>query len=230
MSRISVKLESRQLLYGQSDSLVFATLLNGEAVALSAASFVVYWEGGTEIKKSGNASVATNVVTIPFDGTEFDDSGMIRVLLSVTRSTGGQVWKTQHLCHVVYHKLVTDVDDDTLKNYFPNLVSQIWTTQTNYQKQIDQAFDDVLDAVYRAGYNGSILVDGGELNKAVVWKTFSIIFMGFMKQPDDVWAFRYAEMEKKYTEIMSSIVLNLSPDESGAPTETVNTGPIRFAR
>lgn len=225
---ISVIQSSQQVYCGRADSLSFSTLLNGEAVALSAASFVVY--RGSEEIASGNCVVTVNVAVASLAANTFDIPAQYRVVLSTTRTTGGAVTVTQHLIWAVYHKLVPMVDDATLMRRVPTLAEDIWSGETNFQDQIDEAFDDILDELWRAGYDGSVLVDAGQLNSALTWKSLSVIFWGFIRGDGDVWDRRYQDAEKKYSEIMASLKLDISPDLSGIPLREANLATVRLRR
>jgi len=224
----SITLESSQVQFERADSLVFYSLHSGGAVALSAASFIIY--DGSTVKKSGNATVATNKATVSLLGTEFTDPGQYRIVLSTTRTTGTEVLTTQHLFWVVRHKLVPMVDDTVLKKYVPALVGHLWTNETTYQDQIDQAFVDVLADLGRRGYDGSMMVDSGQLNQLLTWKSLETIFFGFIRSADDIWHERWEIAKGRYDDVMNDVKLDLSTDLSGVPNAQSNIGTIRFNR
>ncbi|HSW63878.1 MAG TPA: hypothetical protein VLH56_11325 [Dissulfurispiraceae bacterium] len=224
----SVIQSSRQVYCGRADSLSLSTLLDGEAVALSAASFIVY--RGSEEIVSGNCTVVGNVSTVSFGASTFDVPAEYRLVLTTTRSTGGAVMVTQHLFWAVYHKLLPMVDDTVLMRRVPTLADDIWSGETNYQDQIDEAFSDILDDLWRSGYDSSVLVDAGQLNSALTWKSLAVIFWGFMRADGDVWDRRYQDAEKKYSDVMASIKLDIAPDYSGIPTREANMATIRMRR
>jgi hypothetical protein len=49
------------------------------------------------------------------------------------------------------------VTDNDLKSFYPNLVSQIWAKQPNYQKQIDTAYSILMDDLHNAGINPTLI-------------------------------------------------------------------------
>lgn len=220
----TVSLESPQVRFGAADTLVFYVLHDGGAVALSAASFVVY--DGSTIKTSGNAAVSGNRATVSLLGTEFTDPGQYRIVMSFTRSTGPEYLTTQHLFWAVRHKLVPMVDDAVLMKYVPSLTKHLWTGETTYQDQIDRAFLDVLDDLARAGYTGATIVDSGQLNQLLTWKSLQTIYYGFIRATDDVWKMRHDDAAKKYEDIISDVKLLLSTDLSGVPSDEANVGTI----
>jgi hypothetical protein len=225
----SVVFADPQLFFEKADTLVLSTLLNGEAVALSAASFVVY--SGTETIKSGNCLVSNpGVITISFDGTEFDIPGRYRLQLSTTQSTGGAVMVTQHLFWVVRHKLIPMVSDAALESYYPQLDDELWAGETSWQDQIDQAFRDVTNQLYRDGYDGAFLVDAGQLNDAVAHKALAIIFRGFKRAEGDIWHVRQKEEEQDYDRIYSSLKLDIDKSLNGVPNEVTKMATIRAVR
>lgn len=225
---MSLILADKQVQINRADSLSFSALHSGGAVALSAASFTFY--RGTEIMLTGNGTAVGNVVTISIPANTFDLAGQYRLVLNVTRSTGGAVLTTQHLIWAVYHKLVPMVDDAVLLKYAPTIGDDVPEGETNWQDQIDQAFDDVLDDLGRRGYDGSVVVDAGQLNKLVTFKALAIIFWGMTRSPDDGWRMKYEDAKAEYDRTLGSIVLDISEDRSGVPTTKTQFATTRMVR
>jgi hypothetical protein len=116
---------------------------------------------------------------------------------------------------VVLNKISPCIVDADLKEYYPELTDEIWSTESNYDDQIQEAFKVLKRDLKNKGNRPHMLIDGSQLRIPLIHKTFEIIFRGFFKEEGDKWHLLYKEHEGKYTNEFDSLIIKYDADEDG---------------
>jgi hypothetical protein len=114
---------------------------------------------------------------------------------------------------VVLSKIKPTVVDEDLKNYFPQLAEEIWADETNYDKQIQEAFRIIKRDIKDKGRRPAMLIDGMQIRELLIIKAFELIFFEFAKSEEDIWWKRYQEMKDRYRERFDKLVIKYDRDE-----------------
>ena len=135
---------------------------------------------------------------------------------------------------IVIQPLRCTVIDNDLKAYAPAIVTKIWSTQTAYDTQIQEAFKVVKRDIKNKGKRPTMLIDGSQVRELVILKTFEMIAFDFAKDKDDVWWARFEKYAERYAAALASIVIKYDVDESGTidagEGEEVTLGQIYLQR
>ena len=168
----------------------------GAATAVSSASYILYSSGNAE-KASGDLMPVANKLTVSIASTvftEIEEDCRVQWKFMVS----GVAYKFNNLFDVVKNKIINCVTDVDLKKYHPDLADDLWATQTNYEKQIQQAFIDVKTDIKNKGNRCSLLIDFEQIKPLIILKTFVMIFYGFTRNTDDIWWARFEKEMLRY--------------------------------
>lgn len=127
---------------------------------------------------------------------------------------------------VVLTALKANVIDADLKRYFPQIVSDIWAEEVNYDGQIQEAFRLVKRLIKDRGRRPAMLIDGSQVRELVIIKTFEIIFFNFSKTPDDIWWRRYEQYKEVFQQRFDALVIKYDEDESGTIDDSEAGGSL----
>ncbi len=188
------------------------------------------YEGGTQLVPSS----ATITIKDP-DGEEqikdetmsIDENGTMTYTLAATKTT--KLWENaiievNYIVSSITYKAVFHFDvvlcqikptvvDADLKNYFPQLAEEIWASETNYDKQIQEAFRIIKRDIKDKGRRPAMLIDGMQVRELLIIKAFELIFFEFAKSEEDIWWKRYEEMRARYKERFDKLVIKYDRDE-----------------
>ena len=136
------------------------------------------------------------------------------------------------LFDVVIYPLTCTVIDTDLKAYAPQIADDIWSTQTSYDTQIQEAFKLIKRAIKNKGKRPSLIIDGSQVRELIILKTFEMICFDFAKDPADIWFARYEKYKTAYEEAFASLNIKYDEDESGNITteEVAALGQINLQR
>lgn len=122
-------------------------------------------------------------------------------------------YKAVFFFDVVLNKLKCDVTDADLLNYEPDFAAEEWPSQDDYDPQIQEAFLDVKQDIKNKGKRPSLLIDGRQLRKTIIFKTLEIIFMAFAKSTEDVNWEKYLKYKTAYETQFAALVIKYDEDE-----------------
>jgi hypothetical protein len=134
---------------------------------------------------------------------------------------------------VVICPLKPTVTDTDLKTYFPQLGEEIWDGETNYDKQIQEAFKIIKRDIKNKGRRPSMLLDSAQIRELLILKAFELIFFDFAKSEDDIWWKRYEEMKEKYKTAFENLLIKYDQDQDSlidSTEKTISLGQIVLER
>jgi len=128
-------------------------------------------------------------------------------------------YKMVSLFDVVINKLKCSVLDANLKDYYPKMADEIWSEQSNYDDQIQEAFLEVKRDIKDKGKRPAMLIDGSQIRELIIAKSFEIIFFSMMKEEGDKWFIRHEKEAQKYKDKIAKLLIHYDIDESGTIEE-----------
>lgn len=136
-------------------------------------------------------------------------------IIEITYTINSVDHKMLRFFDVVLNKISPCIVDEDLKDYYPELADEIWSGETNYDQQIQEAFIQIKRDLKNKGRRPHMLIDGSQLRTPLIHKTFEIIFRGFFKEAGDQWHELYKEHEQKYKDEFADLVIKYDSDEDG---------------
>ena len=158
------------------------------------------------------ASGGTMTYTLPAANT---NTLRENAIIEITYTISSVDHKMVRFFDVVLNKLSPCVVDADLKEYYPELTDEIWSGESNYDDQIQEAFRILKRELKNKGNRPHMLIDGSQLRIPLIHKTFEIIFRGFFKEAGDKWHELYKEHEKKFEDEFEELVIKYDSDEDG---------------
>jgi len=134
-------------------------------------------------------------------------------LIEVNYVANDKSFKSIFYFDVVICPLKPTVTDTDLKTYFPQLGEEIWAGETNYDKQIQEAFRIIKRDIKNKGRRPSMLLDGTQIRELLILKAFELIFFDFAKSEGDIWWKRYEEVKEKYKTTFENLLIKYDQDE-----------------
>lgn len=156
-----------------------------------------------------NGTMAYSLTTT-YTGTLWENA-----IIELSYVVSSVTYKAIFLFDVVLNRLKCNIIDTDLKDYFPALAAEIWSVQTNYDKQIQEAFNIVKRDIKDKGRRPHMLIDGSQIRECLILKTFDLIFFAFAKTEEDIWWNRYMMFKEKYDDRFSKLVIKYDTDEDG---------------
>ena len=154
-------------------------------------------------------------------------------IIEITYTISSVDRKMVRFFDVVRNKISPCIVDADLKEYYPELADEIWSGETNYDDQIQEAFKILKRDLKNKGRRPHMLIDGSQLRIPLIHKTFEIIFRGFFKEAGDKWHELYKEHEQKFKDEFADLVIKYDSDEDGnidRDEKTVLAGHIDLER
>ncbi len=171
---------------------------------------------------SGVALVTDQTVSIAAGGTmtytlPAANTGLLyeNAIIEITYTISSIDHKMVRFFDVVLNKLSPCIVDEDLKEYYPELADEIWSEESNYDDQIQEAFKATKRELKNKGNRPHMLIDGSQLRIPLIHKTFEIIFRGFFKEAGDKWHELYKEHEQKFKDEFEALVIKYDSDEDG---------------
>jgi len=144
-------------------------------------------------------------------------------LIEVNYVAGDKSFKSIFYFDVVICPLKPTVTDADLQTYFPQLGEEIWVGETNYDKQIQEAFRIIKRDIKNKGRRPSMLLDGSQVRELLIIKAFELIFFDFAKSEGDIWWKRYEEMKEKYKTAFENLLIKYDQDQDSLIDSTEKT-------
>lgn len=115
------------------------------------------------------------------------------------------------------------VEPDATSKYF---VKRQFTTE------LQEGFEQVEEDLARLGKRISLVVDPAQIKRLILLKAAMIACFAQVKDPADKWRFRYDELNKSYSSILSSgaFVYDANEDGNIGSDETAATSQIQAVR
>lgn len=205
---ISTQVSSNEVLKATAESISLTIYSAGTAATLSSCTYRILDSGGN-VEASGSITPVANVMTVSIPATIFtviEDN--CRVEWSFTVSSVKYV--VNSLFDVVSSKIFNCVVDQDLKDKYPYLSKELWSTQTNFSIQIDDAFKAVKTDIKNRGNYGRLLIDSEQIKPLIVHKALQTIFLPRSRQagapgiPGDLWWNLGTYHEKEYSKLFDS--------------------------
>ena len=134
-------------------------------------------------------------------------------LIEINYVDDDKSFKSLFYFDVVICPIKPTITDADLKTYFPQLGEEIWAGETNYDKQIQEAFRIIKRDIKNKGRRPSMLIDGTQVRELLILKAFELIFFDFAKSEEDIWWKRYEEMKEKYKTAFENLLIKYDQDE-----------------
>lgn len=118
--------------------------------------------------------------------------------------------------------LVNCVITSDLQAEYPTLDDDRWLSQSNYQAQINKAFETVevdLEAKMETG-KADWIIDSNQLKNMIINYSLYLIFRAFMKGPDDLFNFYRQEHKDRYAELMKNVRFKYDVDDDADVDKT----------
>ena len=181
----------------------------------SSATITVKDAAGTALVTAQAVSVAisgTMTYTLPAANTaDLIEDGIIELTYIISAITYLAVF----LYDVVLNKLKPTIIDQDLKNYAPQLADEIWSEQTNFDTQIQEAFRVIKRNIKDKGRRPHMLIDGSQLREVHIIKTMELIYFDFSKAVNDIFWEKYLVMKERYGELFDKLAIKYDSDEDG---------------
>jgi len=199
---ISTQVSSNEVLKATVESISLTVYSAGAAATLSSCTYRLLDSGGN-VEASGLITPVSNVMTISIPATIFTDiENNCRVEWSFTVSSVKYVINS--LFDVVSSKIFNCVVDQDLKDKYPHLSKELWSTQTNFSIQIEDAFKAVKTDIKNRGNYGRLLIDSEQIKPLIVHKALYTIFLPRSREQGDLWWNLQALHEKEYSKLFDS--------------------------
>ena len=188
--------------------------------------------GSAQVEDEAVAIAASGDMTYSFTSTHTAtlwENAVIELEYVVSTVT----YKAIFLFDVVLNRLKCNIIDQDLKDYFPALAADIWSTQTTYDKQIQEGFNIVKRDIKDKGRRPHMLIDGSQIRECLILKTFELIFFAFAKSEEDIWWNRYLMVKEKYEDRFSKLIIKYDTDEDGTiekDEKDTSLGRIKLVR
>ena len=204
-----------QVVRGESFPIEAKVYDGGTQQVPSAATITVRNPNGkaqVEDESVAVASGGTMTYTLPAENiaTLWEDA-----IIEITYTISSVDHKMVRFFDVVLNKLSPCIIDADLKEYYPELTDEIWSDESNYDDQIQEAFRALKRELKNKGNRPHMLIDGSQLRIPLIHKTFEIIFRGFFKEAGDKWHELYKEHEQKFADEFEELVIKYDSDEDG---------------
>ena len=202
---IQTQFQTPEIFKAAAETLSLKVYEDGSAATLSNASYVLYDQGTTE-KATGDITPSQNELSVSVASTVFPVVlKNCRIKWTFTVSSTEYVF--QNLFHVVSTKLVNPVIQSDLEENHPQLSDELWSGETNFQTQIDKAFEKVRDKIISLEIYPHQTVDAEQLKGVIEWKALEIIFFDFIRETGDIWDYRYQEAKANFEAEFSTLNL-----------------------
>lgn len=230
MSDIAVKIADNEAIYEQDFTPVFTIYVDGVLTTPSSATLTLY-DSGEEVITDAACTVSESAdeTSYTIDSSYFpnkDESYRIELKPVIS----GVTYYFNFLIKCVQTKIYHSVTDDDLKKEHPGIASHIWSTQTTYSTQIAKAFQVVKDDLWDRKKAAYLLVDGTQVDRLVIMKTWEIIFYDFAKETGDIWYDRAKKAADDYVELTKSIWLRYDADVDGHVDMIIDPAQPRIVR
>lgn len=228
---IETQLTDNQVLKAKSQDLVLTVYKDGAATAVSGASCILYDSGTTE-KATPTPVVSgdnNEIITVTVEATvytEIEDDCRIEWTFTADSKT----IVTNSLFDVVNYKVYNPVITADLLAMHPEIDDDQWTDQSNFQNQIDEAYEDFLVDVRNKGTRGAWIVDMSQIKRPIKYKSLSIIFKSFIKQSDDVWEKLFILYSDMYDSELAKTRFKYDATGDGAVDTVLTLGTVHFGR
>jgi len=188
----------------------------GSQLVPSSATITVKDPDGTKEVEDATVSIDANGTMTYSLTTTYTDTLWQDAVIEVSYVISTVTYKAVFLFDVVLNMLKCSVIDDDLKKYRPQLADEIWTDeQSNYDKQIQEAFKLVKRDIKNKGRRPAMIIDGMQIRELIIMKTFELIFFDFSKTEDDSWWVHYKEAQSLYASARDALTIHYDLDESG---------------
>ncbi len=186
----------------------------GVQLTPTSATITVKNPGGTAQVEDEAVTITSGTMTYSLIAT-YTATLWENAIIELSYVVSSVTYKAIFLFDVVLNRLKCNIIDQDLKDYMPALASDIWSVQTNYDKQIQEAFNIVKRDIKDKGRRPHMLIDGSQIRECLILKTFELIFFAFAKTEEDIWWNRYLMVKEKYEERFSKLVIKYDIDEDG---------------
>ena len=220
MPNFTIIANTPEVLKGTSEAFSVTVYDAGVAATISSASYALYNSGGTE-KSSGSVTPASGVLAITILATHFpnvEESCRVKWTFVV----GGITYVDHSLFDVVATKIWNSVLTSDLQKYHPNLTDDLWNGETNFDTQLQLAFNETKGDLKNKGLTPAGIVDGSQVKRMVIFKAFQLIFEDFSRDVGDIWEIRAEKAGDRYDLLIENtpIVFDQSGDEIVDSKET----------
>jgi hypothetical protein len=178
---------------------------------------------GTAVVSSVAMTLATKTLTYTLAAANLDtlwENAIIEIdyLVSTTH------FKAVFFFDCVLNMLKCNVIDADLKNYAPLLADELWSSETNYDRLIQEAFRLVKRGIKDKGRRPFMIIDGAQIRELIILKTFELITFDFAKSTEDIWWARYEKYRAGYDSSFEKLIVKYDEDQSGT-IEADEEGP-----
>lgn len=231
---IEAKFVYDEIFKAKEDTLKLLVYKNGVAVECTAASYILYNSGRTEIASGSITPTGTpaNELTVAVADTAFTEVEE-NCSIEWTFTADAEVMNFNSFFDVVKWKILLNVIDTDLEKYYPDIQDHLWSGQANYSTQIQLAWEYVKQDIKAKGRRPSLIVVDSDIKKLIELKSFVFIFDAFFRQAvDDVWLMRAQKAEENYRNQFDKTTLKYDESQDGIidNPKGQNLGQVSFRR
>ncbi len=134
-------------------------------------------------------------------------------------------------CAVGRRRLYPVVTDDDLLRRHSDLADLRPSSQTSYQNQLDEAWEEIVTLLRQGGSIAHLVTSPEEFRRAHLYKTLELIFDDFSisQAAEAKWAAEAKKYEKRFGVAWSGLTLKYDANEDGMPDQTARPAqPVTF--
>lgn len=228
---IQTKLTDNQVYVAKEETLILTVTVDGDASTVSGASSILYNSYGNE-KATLTPQISgagSNILTVTIPETIYTEIEQdCRIEWTFTVNTNENI--VNNLFDVVNYKVFNPVITDDLKKMHPDLEDDLWSTQSTFQPQIDEAYSHLKTDIKNKGNRPALVVDMEQFEKCIKYKALSIIFWGQFREPGDRWAHLAEKRETDYETEFEKTTFKYDSTGSGDVDSKTTLGNIQMSR
>jgi hypothetical protein len=188
----------------------------GVQIKPSSATITVQGNDGSVWVNAAASTVNSSTGTITYTLDE-DYTGTLaeNCIIQIVYIVSSVSYQGTFLFDVVIQPLRLNVIDADLTAYEPRLADGKWSSQTNFDAQIQEAFRVIKRDIKNKGKRPVLIIDGAQVRELIILKTFEIIFLSWIKATGDIFQVKQEKYYEKYGLALEAIILKYDENESG---------------
>jgi hypothetical protein len=200
---------------------------DGSQLEPSSATITVKDPEGDEYVEDQSMSIESGVGTLTYSLAATHTADVEEdAIIEVTYTISSVDYVARFLFDIVLNKLKPCIIDDDLKKYAPLLGDERWSTQSNYDTQIQEAWKIIYRAIKDKGKRPHMLIDGSQLREVHILKTLELIYFDFSKSTDDIFWEKHLAYKDRYEQQFASLSIKYDSDEDGLIEEDERKGVL----
>jgi len=202
---ITAKLVNSEALYQKDFEIKVYVYEDGVAITPSSASISIRLSNSSDYAvEDESMTISSNEITYTLSSSYIDDL-LEDNIAEIKMIYNSNTYYFNFIFDIVLNRLYVNITDDDLKKYSPEMANQLWSSESNYQNQIEEAFNVIQRDLKNAGQRPYLLIDGSQIRELLIVKTFELIYFDFSKSEDDIFWSKYKDMQEKYSRLIQNM-------------------------